>query len=383
MCRGRRKLRRKQTEQVVARDRLLISLNLRLVHRVRFLRLFYFRVMASFFRNKKPKDATSYVMANDTQPTDDVPLLAFEATAPPQYSSHEVLMNEVTATVKVEQPAVASGQAAASVPMARAQDLSIHVHNSLNNVTFSGNPFEDIEQFFREWEAMLGTTKLESTQHLDKLGTCLKKTAKHMYWARRLKEPTVSLAAMKQFLIDNFRPKRPGLIYRSAAENRVQLPGELVADYSWDKYALIQKIDPTPSDKEAIQMVLRGLRSQPLVSALYGEEFSDFMEFYNKLKLKAEGMAFAQAGSMSAQPEAAVLLADGEVRPELQKWIPRVSANGEKALQKQSRNRRQLAWNEKGEPRCFNCNEYGHMSKECKKEKVQKKSGNDQRGGQK
>lgn len=242
----------------------------------------------------------------------------------------------------------------------------------MSNVTFSGSPFEDVEQFFREWEAMIGTTKLEDKQYLDKLGTCLRKTAKNFYWAHRNQDKTITLAKMKELMIKNFKPERPGLIYRSAAENRVQQPGELVADYAWDKYSLIQKIDPKPADDEAIQMVLRGLRSQPLVSSLYSETFSDFMAFYSKLKLKAEAMAFAQAGNSTAQPEAAVLLADGEVRPEMRKWIPRVSANGEKSLQKQGRYKRLLAWNEKGEPRCFNCNDYGHMAKECKKEKVRK-----------
>lgn len=329
--------------------------------------------MSSIFRFKKRPEASAYVMENDLSPSDDIPLLAHEATAPPQYTSHEVLVNEVSASVEIKPPAAAS----AVQVTGRAPDVNITLHNTLNNLSFSGTPFEDVEQFFREWEAMIGTTKLEDKQHLDKLGSSLKSTAKSMYWAKRQKEPSVTMENMKKFLINSFRPERPGMIYRTAAESRVQMPGELVSSYAWDKYSLIQKIDPKPDDKEAIQMVLRGLRSSPLISSLYGEDFSDFMTFYTKLKLKAEGMAFAQSGN-----DATILLADGEIRSDMQKWTPRVSNTGEKALQKQGRNR-QRAWNEQGEPRCFNCNIFGHMAKDCKEEKKgrkdDKKSGNGRR----
>ena len=315
----------------------------------------------SFFRTKKQPRMNAYMMENDASPADDVPLLAFEATAPPQYTSHEVLVNEVTTSVSV--PKQEPGVSAA----VKAQDVNITVHNTLTTLSFSGTPFEDIKQFFREWKAFIGTTKLDEKQHLDKLGASLKSTAKKFYWAKRTQNPKITFDEMEKYLIDNFKPERPGMVYRKAAESRVQLPGELVSDYAWDKYTLIQKIDPPPGDQESIEMVMRGLRSSPLISSLYGEEFSDFMAFYSKLKLKAEGMAFAQAGS-----EATVLLADGEIKTDMKKWIPQLSERGERALQRQGKSRRQMAWNEKGEPRCFNCNEFGHMARECKKEKVRK-----------
>lgn len=273
------------------------------------------------------------------------------------------------------------------------QNINVVVHNSQGPRNFLGTSGEDVEDFFREFESHFKTSKLQDEQKLDKLASFLSGGAKKCYWSSKELDKTITYDKMKVALTKAFKPQRPGIYARAAAENRKQQPGEPVIQYVWDKLSLLQKCDPKPGEPEIVQGILRGLRDPNVVSAMYSEQNLDtFDTFYAKLLLVTEGFNYAKA-----MAEPTVFNIGEATDTDKQRLLPKMVGSGPPREERRDtrddrrdsrgrlrgRGRGRVRFQVDNRPRqdynrrprqtegktydveCWTCHDYGHFARNC------------------
>ncbi|CAB0036842.1 unnamed protein product [Trichogramma brassicae] len=141
---------------------------------------------------------------------------------------------------------------------------------------------------------------------------------------------------------------------------RVQLKGEHIQQYFHSKVKLCLKLNLDAA--EIIEQVLIGLWSKDLFSAMSGRVHANVDAFCFTISSNTS----TRSGSVKSEPE---------LRQNAGPSTSRRSSNESQATSATERpnarvnnavSKRPQTTNEQGEPRCFNCQAYGHISRNCR-----------------
>ncbi|CAB0036281.1 unnamed protein product [Trichogramma brassicae] len=136
---------------------------------------------------------------------------------------------------------------------------------------------------------------------------------------------------------------------------RVQLKGEHIQQYFHSKVKLCLKLNLDAA--EIIEQVLIGLWSKDLFSAMSGRVHANVDAL-----LTISSNTSTRSGSVKSEPElrqtrARVRQEEAPTNPKRPQRRERPNARVNNAVSKRPQT------NEQGEPRCFNCQAYGHISR--------------------